>query len=62
MVHAKTPPASSLDVSCSYLIGADGAHSIVRKTLGLSFEGAAYPAGVSARRLQDHPGPSIPTT
>lgn len=28
-----------------YLIGADGAHSIVRKKLGLSFEGAAYPTG-----------------
>jgi 2-polyprenyl-6-methoxyphenol hydroxylase-like FAD-dependent oxidoreductase len=25
-----------------YLVGADGAHSIVRKTLGLSFEGAAF--------------------
>lgn len=28
-----------------YLIGADGAHSIVRKRLGLKFEGAAYPTG-----------------
>ncbi len=26
----------------SYLIGADGAHSIVRKTLGLTFEGGAF--------------------
>jgi 2-polyprenyl-6-methoxyphenol hydroxylase-like FAD-dependent oxidoreductase len=25
-----------------YLVGADGAHSIVRKTLGLSFEGGAF--------------------
>jgi 2-polyprenyl-6-methoxyphenol hydroxylase-like FAD-dependent oxidoreductase len=25
-----------------YLVGADGAHSMVRKTLGLSFEGAAF--------------------
>jgi hypothetical protein len=26
----------------AYLVGADGAHSIVRKTLGLSFEGGAF--------------------
>ena len=26
----------------AYLVGADGAHSIVRKTLGLTFEGAAF--------------------
>ncbi|MCV7432494.1 FAD-dependent monooxygenase [Mycolicibacterium bacteremicum] len=29
-------------VRAQYLIGADGAHSIVRKTLGLAFEGAAF--------------------
>jgi 2-polyprenyl-6-methoxyphenol hydroxylase-like FAD-dependent oxidoreductase len=29
-------------VQASYLIGADGAHSAVRKTLGLTFEGAAF--------------------
>lgn len=29
-------------VSAKYLVGADGAHSIVRKTLGLTFEGAAF--------------------
>lgn len=29
-------------VRAGYLIGADGAHSIVRKTLGLTFEGAAF--------------------
>jgi 2-polyprenyl-6-methoxyphenol hydroxylase-like FAD-dependent oxidoreductase len=29
-------------VRAGYLVGADGAHSIVRKTLGLSFEGAAF--------------------
>lgn len=27
---------------CRYLIGADGAHSLVRKSLGLSFEGGAF--------------------
>jgi 2-polyprenyl-6-methoxyphenol hydroxylase-like FAD-dependent oxidoreductase len=31
--------------SASYLIGADGAHSIVRKTLGLTYPGDAYPQG-----------------
>jgi 2-polyprenyl-6-methoxyphenol hydroxylase-like FAD-dependent oxidoreductase len=30
------------DISCRYLIGADGAHSMVRKALGLTFEGAPY--------------------
>ena len=29
-------------VRASYLIGADGAHSAVRKALGLTFEGAAF--------------------
>jgi pentachlorophenol monooxygenase len=29
-------------VRCRYLVGADGAHSVVRKTLGLSFEGGAF--------------------
>ncbi|GAA2550296.1 FAD-dependent monooxygenase [Mycolicibacterium diernhoferi] len=29
-------------VRARYLLGADGAHSIVRKTLGLTFEGAAF--------------------
>jgi 2-polyprenyl-6-methoxyphenol hydroxylase-like FAD-dependent oxidoreductase len=45
VVHAKDATGASVDVPGSYLIGADGAHSIVRKTLGLSFEGAAYPQG-----------------
>jgi 2-polyprenyl-6-methoxyphenol hydroxylase-like FAD-dependent oxidoreductase len=29
-------------VRAAYLVGADGAHSVVRKTLGLSFEGGAF--------------------
>ncbi len=33
----------SSTVRASYLIGADGAHSTVRKTLGLTFEGGAFP-------------------
>jgi 2-polyprenyl-6-methoxyphenol hydroxylase-like FAD-dependent oxidoreductase len=28
---------------CRYLVGCDGAHSIVRHGLGLSFEGDQYP-------------------
>ncbi|MGU3498322.1 FAD-dependent monooxygenase [Mycobacterium sp. C31M] len=33
---------NSTPVRAQYLIGADGAHSIVRKTLGLRFDGAAF--------------------
>jgi 2-polyprenyl-6-methoxyphenol hydroxylase-like FAD-dependent oxidoreductase len=36
-------PAGDETVRARYLVGADGAHSIVRKTLGLSFEGGAFP-------------------
>ena len=35
----------SIFIEGEYLIGADGAHSIVRKTLGLTFEGAPYAQG-----------------
>lgn len=31
------------EVTASYLVAAEGAHSLVRKTLGLSFEGDAFP-------------------
>ncbi|MEU2493162.1 FAD-dependent monooxygenase [Streptomyces sp. NPDC007883] len=31
------------EVRSQFLVGCDGAHSIVRKTLGLAFEGAAFP-------------------
>ncbi|HMO28150.1 FAD-dependent monooxygenase [Enterovirga sp.] len=30
-------------IRAAYVLGADGAHSMVRKALGLAFEGAAYP-------------------
>jgi 2-polyprenyl-6-methoxyphenol hydroxylase-like FAD-dependent oxidoreductase len=36
-------PAGEEGVRASYLVGADGAHSVVRKGLGLSFEGDAFP-------------------
>jgi 2-polyprenyl-6-methoxyphenol hydroxylase-like FAD-dependent oxidoreductase len=35
-------PDGPQTVRARYLLGADGAHSVVRKTLGLSFEGAAF--------------------
>ncbi|GAY11847.1 FAD-dependent monooxygenase [Pseudonocardia sp. N23] len=35
-------PGGSETVRASYLVGGDGAHSIVRKSLGLSFEGGAF--------------------
>ncbi|MTD14773.1 pentachlorophenol monooxygenase [Nakamurella sp. YIM 132087] len=36
-------PAGEKTVRAEYLVGADGAHSIVRKTLGIGFEGDAFP-------------------
>jgi pentachlorophenol monooxygenase len=35
-------PDGDETVTAQYLIGADGAHSVTRKTLGLTFEGAAF--------------------
>ncbi len=37
------PDGREAAIRSSYAIGADGAHSTVRKALGLSFEGAKYP-------------------
>jgi 2-polyprenyl-6-methoxyphenol hydroxylase-like FAD-dependent oxidoreductase len=37
------PGGTERELRAAYLIGADGAHSIVRKRLGLTFEGAPYP-------------------
>ena len=34
--------AATRNVRASYLIGADGAHSVVRKALGMTFEGGAF--------------------
>jgi pentachlorophenol monooxygenase len=34
---------SQATISAQYLIGADGAHSVVRKALGVAFEGDAFP-------------------
>ncbi|GGP33787.1 FAD-dependent monooxygenase [Streptomyces melanogenes] len=44
-VTARMRTASGADeeVRVRYLIGCDGAHSLVRKGLGLTFEGAAFP-------------------
>eukprot|EP00435_Cladocopium_sp_Y103_P004372 s4749_g1.t1 len=40
----KTAGSGSLEtVSCKFLVGCDGGHSIVRKTLGFSFEGNVTP-------------------
>ena len=32
-----------LELECSYLVGADGARSVVRKALGLDFQGVTFP-------------------
>src|SRR5262249_26964464 len=37
-------PSGQEQVRCLYLVGCDGAHSMVRRTLGIPFEGDAYPA------------------
>ncbi len=44
-VRAVRADGTRLELTPSYVIGADGAHSIVRKCLGLRFDGAAYPQG-----------------
>jgi 2-polyprenyl-6-methoxyphenol hydroxylase-like FAD-dependent oxidoreductase len=42
-VQVREKNGAPFEVACAYLIGADGAHSIVRRTLGLKFDGAPYP-------------------
>ncbi len=39
----RTPSGAEEEVRTRYLVGCDGAHSIVRKGLGLTFEGGAFP-------------------
>src|ERR1700733_4094236 len=39
-------PSGARRVAGSYLIGCDGGHSTVRKTLGIDFEGFNHPGGV----------------
>ncbi|WP_267425721.1 FAD-dependent monooxygenase [Methylobacterium sp. GC_Met_2] len=41
-VHADSASSGSIEVRARYVIGADGAHSAVRKVLGLTFAGAKY--------------------
>lgn len=43
VVRARDRTGLEIEIEGSYLIGADGAHSVVRKTLGLRFDGAPYP-------------------
>ena len=45
VARATDKACASFEINAAYLIGADGAHSIVRKTLGLTYEGDAYPQG-----------------
>ena len=44
-VHAKGADGAAFEAGAAFLVGADGAHSVVRKTLGLKFAGSAYPQG-----------------
>jgi 2-polyprenyl-6-methoxyphenol hydroxylase-like FAD-dependent oxidoreductase len=41
--RARGADGAEFELRAKYLVGGDGAHSFVRKALGLSFEGAAYP-------------------
>jgi 2-polyprenyl-6-methoxyphenol hydroxylase-like FAD-dependent oxidoreductase len=43
LVTAIDQQGQTQQIQAAYLIGADGAHSVVRNTLGLTFAGAAYP-------------------
>jgi 2-polyprenyl-6-methoxyphenol hydroxylase-like FAD-dependent oxidoreductase len=45
VVRATCADGGRLEVTAAYAIGADGAHSVVRRCLGLRFEGAPYPQG-----------------
>ena len=42
VLHVTDADGRQDTIRCPYLLGADGAHSMVRKALGLSFEGAPY--------------------
>jgi len=44
-LYAKDASGAPMTIESSYLIGADGAHSVVRHLLNLSFRGAPYPQG-----------------
>ncbi|MEV7520070.1 FAD-dependent monooxygenase [Streptomyces sp. NPDC091371] len=41
--RVRTPSGAEEEVRTRFLVGCDGAHSIVRKGLGLTFEGGAFP-------------------
>jgi 2-polyprenyl-6-methoxyphenol hydroxylase-like FAD-dependent oxidoreductase len=40
---SNTATGQTEEIHAAYLVGCDGAHSYVRKALGLTFEGSAYP-------------------
>ncbi|MFJ4775954.1 FAD-dependent monooxygenase [Streptomyces sp. NPDC088762] len=41
--RVRTPSGAEEEVRTRFLVGCDGAHSLVRKGLGLAFEGGAFP-------------------
>jgi len=43
VVRARRGDGGEVELRARYLVGADGAHSAVRRALGIAFEGAAYP-------------------
>ena len=48
-------PDGTSEVEARFLVGADGAHSTVRRGAGIGFAGARLPGALSARR----PGPRL---
>lgn len=51
-VHLSSPTGESHAVDSAYLIGADGAHSLVRKTMGVHLEGETLDAQLVATDLR----------
>jgi 2-polyprenyl-6-methoxyphenol hydroxylase-like FAD-dependent oxidoreductase len=45
VARARDRDGRPTEIRAAYLVGADGAHSVVRKGIGLRFEGAPYPQG-----------------
>src|SRR5262249_7936421 len=48
----RLPDGREVTTRTAWVIGCDGAHSTVRHTLGLPFEGEAYPAGFAVGELK----------
>jgi 3-(3-hydroxy-phenyl)propionate hydroxylase len=43
VIHCEDKALRKINISCKFLIGCDGSRSVVRKSLGLEFEGQTFP-------------------